>query len=84
MELNEGLLVVDGMMIVLIHHLLKVKMIVDVHDVVGAATMGREDTREEMMITNSVGRITLEVEALFTTSKVQIERQIIDDNQNER
>ena len=37
-----------------------------------------------MMITNSEDRVTLEVEALFTTSKVQIERQIIDDNQNER
>ena len=40
--------------------------------------------REDMMITNPEDRVTLEVEALFTTNKVQSERQIIDDNQDER
>ena len=63
--------VIDGVMVVFVHRLwLVVEMVVVIHDVFWLATDVGEDTREDMMITNSMSRVTLKLEALFTTDKV--------------
>ena len=63
--------VIDGVMVVFVHRLwLVVEMVVVVHDVFRLATDVGEDTREDMMITNSMSRVTFRLEALFTTDKV--------------